>query len=99
MTSEMSVAMKAIVSELAKAISRSLVVEQLLVVFEREAAPNGVAFAVVEAEGDQRDERRIEEEEDGEQPERASATCDCIREVRVAWPWLDPVTFRGLAAG
>ena len=69
MTSEMSVAIRAMVSELAKAIRKALVVEQLVVVIEREAAPDGVALAVVEAEGDQRDERRVEEEEDAEQPE------------------------------
>ena len=46
-----------------------LVVEQLVVVVEREAAPDDVALAVVEAEGDQRDERRVEEEEDAKQPE------------------------------
>ena len=68
MTSEMSVAKKAMVSELAKAIIRSVVVEQLPVVFEGEAAPDDVALGVVEAEGDQRDERRIEEKEHAEQP-------------------------------
>ena len=47
---------------------QDLVVEQLLVISEREAAPDGVALGVVEAEGDQRDQRRVEKEEHAEQP-------------------------------
>ena len=56
------------VSELAKAISRIWLLKSFSVVIEREAAPDDVALAVVEAEGDQRDERRVKEEEHAEQP-------------------------------
>jgi hypothetical protein len=39
-----------------------------VVVVEGEAAPNRVALAIIEAKGDQCDERRVEEEEDEKQP-------------------------------
>ena len=68
MTSEMIVAKKAMVSELAKAIIKSWLLKSFSVIIEREAAPDDVALGVVEAEGDQRDERRIKEEEHAEQP-------------------------------
>ena len=77
-----------------KGDQQGLVVEELLVVIEGEAAPDDVALAVVETEGDQRDERRVKEEEHGEQPEAHLPRAIIFERGASQGHGLDPVNVR-----